>query len=133
MGEWPVDLLVATEVKTFGGHSQRSSVIERDAVYSYQCRGQFEVQVGNQFQRLGPVRAHRVFSNQGTRRLAHQPDDRGRSHLEVIGVMRDDAVKVMFVPKLDPVRCEMLGKCLVYHRSTNSQTLGLFFLKQLYS
>ena len=66
MGEWPVDLLVATEVKTFGGHSQRSSVIERDAVYSYQCRGQFEVQVGNQFQRLGPVRAHRVFSNQGT-------------------------------------------------------------------
>ncbi len=127
MGEWPVDLLVGTEVEAFGGHSQRALIIERDAVHSYQCRDQFEVQVGNQFQRLGPVRAHRVFSNRRTRRLVHQPVDRRRSHLEVVGVMRDDAVNVMFVPRLDPVRCEMLGKCLVYHRSTNSLTLGLFF------
>ena len=127
MGEWPVDLLVGTEVEAFGGHSQRTLVIERDAVHSYQCRDQFEVQVENQFQRLGPVRAHRVFSNRRTRRFVHQSDDRRRSHLEVVGVMRDDAVKAMFVPRLDPVRCEMLGKCLVYHRSTNPLTLGLFF------
>jgi len=127
MGEWPVDLLVGTEVEAFGGHSQRTLVIERDAVHSYQCRDQFEVQVENQFQRLGPVRAHRVFSNRRTRRFVHQSDDRRRSHLEVVGVMRDDAVKVMFVPRLHPVRCEMLGKYLVYHRSTNSLTLGLFF------
>ena len=121
-----MDLLIATEVETFGGHSQGPLVIERDAVPSYQCRGQFEVQVGNQFQRLGPVRAHRVFSNRRTRRLAYQPDDRRRSHLEVVGVMRDDAVKVMFVPRLDPVSCEMLDKCLVYHRSANSLSLDLF-------
>ena len=38
MGEWPVDFFVATEVETFGRHSQRPLVIARDVVYSYQCR-----------------------------------------------------------------------------------------------
>src|SRR6266853_464755 len=117
-GEGFGDLLVGVKMKDFGGEATPSaSIVERDAAHSGKNRKQLEFQVGNQIQRLPPVRTDGGFATKPPRWFAGDLDDYGRRHFEVFRIVREDSPKIVSVPRFNPLGREAFGKCFFHEKN----------------
>ena len=111
-----VNLTFMVEMKYLSRWATNAVVVEGDTVDADQCSDQLKMKIRNKFKGLGPIGSNHFFAFQCSRRFASNFDDDRRRHLKVVSVVRQNTLKVMFVPGVNPVSRKMASKCLIDHK-----------------
>jgi hypothetical protein len=82
-------------------------VINGDTSHTGKDLNEFEMQIRNALQGLGPIGPDVFLSFNGARGVVHQFDNEGRGHLEVLSIVGHYPLQIMGVPGVHP----FMGKC----------------------
>jgi hypothetical protein len=117
MGEVAGDLALIVEEDDFGRPAIYARVLEHEAVDADEEPHRLEVELGVRFEAGSEVAAKVLLADDLPAGFPGQHGDERGGHLDIVGVMTQDAIEVVSVPGGVPLTGELLG-CHAVHRTS---------------